>query len=390
LFEFQTVVNFCLLFTTALYLAQDIFRVYTPPSINTAQNLAISSISQVLIIIPITVAILVLPTRNQIRLIQTQNRQLKTTLTALETRQTTGEQISQEVLRLASQLKDTANLQAEGSQQQLVAITQIRSTLNELTLTAGNIAEVVVQANVSTDQLIEMGRQIARTTDTAVTQSGKGLTAIQHSYSIQTNFNNLYSDLITTLEQLTAKSANTRRILVLLQQLASETHLLSLNASIEAAGAGEYGERFSVVAQEVKRLATRSSHAGQEVVAIVTEVDQGIQSVQTLVTKGVAEIELMTGAIRQVQEVIEEMKKVSLNSKEQADPINLLTEQLNELAVVTKTTTAQQRAATQQVLESLDQLGKVARNNTDGSEQVSYAAVHLEEASGKLKTVLTT
>jgi methyl-accepting chemotaxis protein len=387
--EIILISTYCIVYTTVIYLVQDVFRVFTPPSGNNAQqSLALSSISQVVVIVPIVVAILVLPTRNQIRLIQIQNRQLKTALEQLEKRQVTGEQISQEVLSLASQLKENANFQAEGSQQQLVAITQIRSTLNELTLTAGNIAEVVAQANVSTDQLIERGRQIVRTTDVAVNQSEKGLTAIQYSYAIQTNFNNLYNDLITTLEQLTVKSANTRRILDILQQISSETHLLSLNASIEAAGAGEYGERFSVVAQEVKRLATQSSNAGQEVVAIVKEVEQGIQSVQDLVTKGVSEIERMTGAIGEAQGAIEEMKHVSLNSKEQADPINLLAEQLNELAVITKTTTGQQRTATQQVLDSLDQLSNVARNNTAGSEQVSDAAEHLEEASGKLKVVL--
>ena len=71
---------------------------------------------------------------------------------------------------------------------------------------------------------------------------------------------------ISILNEFSLKSAKMRTILDLLKSIAAETHLLSLNASIEAAGAGEQGVRFGVVAQEVKHLATRSSSASKEVV----------------------------------------------------------------------------------------------------------------------------
>ena len=176
------------------------------------------------------------------------------------------------MVSLATELRTTATQQPTGSQEQAAVVAQINTSVNELSLTAASITALTTQVNELVTEMASDSQEIEQSVNLSVAQNEKGRQTVNRTLAIGETAAGLYQELLNIMNELDTKSASMRRILDLLGSISAETHLLSLNAAIEAAGAGEFGERFRVVAQEVKNLAGRSTAANKEVMSIIEEV----------------------------------------------------------------------------------------------------------------------
>ncbi len=256
--------------------------------------------------------------------------------------------------------------------------------------TAVNIAELAGKVSNFANVMAQNSTRIESTTTLAVEQSKEGIESVQHTIKVSREVGSLYQNLLTTLKDLNAKGANMRRILELLDTISDETHLLSLNAAIEAAGAGVYGERFNVVAQEVKDLASRSSKASQEVILIVSEIEEAANIAVKLVDDGSRKAKEMEMVAGRAGQVIDGMGSISEEAQEQANSINTVTRDVVELGEVIKRATFAQKTSSEQVLTALNGLSVVAQESLEGSNQVSMSAWSLEELVEKLNSSLVT
>lgn len=378
----------CIIFTVGITFAQDIMKWYTPVLPSDPSNLPSSTIFFAVVFVPSVVAVMIVPSRQQARALLAQNQELAKALEELAARQQAGQEVSQKVLRLSAELKTTSSQQANGSQEQAANLSQVSSSINELSSTAGNIAELTEQVTDSTREVATDSEQIEQTAQLSFNQSQQGSIAVERTITVSQEVGELYREVQETLGELNAKSANMRQILELLGSIAGETHLLALNASIEAAGAGEHGQRFGVVAQEIKHLADRSNQASQNVVAVIQEVEsatlKAVNKVETGYRKA-REMELVAG---EAGTVIEKMRQVSTQAREQATSIKGRAQEVRELCEVIKMATNQQRSASEQVLTAISGVSVVAKQNAESSATVSTTATHLEEMSYNLTTSL--
>ncbi len=141
--------------------------------------------------------------------------------------------------------------------------------------TSATIAEMVASIN-QVARHVEETRGIARAAaedaeagGEAVSRSGEGMRRVHHEMM----------DLKATIDHLLETSDSIGRVSGLIEDIADQTNLLALNASIEAARAGEHGRGFSVVAQEIRRLAERSVEAAREIGGTIGEVAEEVQQV---------------------------------------------------------------------------------------------------------------
>src|SRR5256886_11545527 len=93
------------------------------------------------------------------------------------------------------------------------------------------------------------------------------------------------------VKSLADRSLEISEIVNTIEDIASQTHLLALNAAIEAAGAGESGLRFAVVAEEVRKLAHRSGKAAQDSVVLIKAVQAETQQAVVAMEEGTREVE---------------------------------------------------------------------------------------------------
>ncbi|MFC6334679.1 methyl-accepting chemotaxis protein [Paenibacillus septentrionalis] len=164
--------------------------------------------------------------------------------------------------------------------------------------------------------------------------------------------NNL--EMTKQIEHLIEQTSKIYEMNNLIQQIVSQTSLLALNASIEAAHAGEYGRGFAVVAQEIRRLADQSNDTVKQSTELVTQIERGVKLVtdaveqeRSTVERSVEEMgmnrermDLITERIVEVDQLVNEMKESSANQTEQTAYV---TERLQEaVEYVNETLTAVQ------------------------------------------------
>lgn len=307
---------------------------------------------------------------------------------ALAQRDEQLDETNRKVLSRASELKTTANQQASGSHSQALAINDVNSAVSELTTTAGHIASLAGQVKERASQVSSDSQVIGHTSELAVAQSDKGNTAVSRTITASSEVATTYGELLILMDELKIKSVNMRHILDLLGAIATETHLLSLNAAIEAAGAGQYGERFGVVAQEVKNLASRSGAASKEVVDIIRQIQTTTDSVMEAARNGHAKASAMQVIVQEAQQVIVGMRNVSEQAQMQADIIRLTAQDVRELGLQIEVATHQQDDASRQVLASLHDLSLTASEHARSSKLVSSTALDLETVSRHLNVTL--
>ena len=179
---------------------------------------------------------------------------------------------SVEVATAAGSVQRTSSELASASSQQAAAVVEITATTEELARTAGQIAR-----NAATQA--ELAAQSEKAGDDGVTSveaAVSGVEAVrQHMEAISGRADTLGS-----------RSREIYRILDLITEIAQETHILALNAAIEASAAGEHGERFSVVADEVRRLAERSRESVDSVRSHLDEFSGSIRGVVVATEEG--------------------------------------------------------------------------------------------------------
>ena len=344
-----------------------------------------------LLLMPFTAAIMIVPTQSLSRataLLQLQTGKLQEALSNLEEQRQFGQVVSQQVLGLTTELNSTASQQASGSQEQVAVVTQVDSSMIELAATASNIDRLTDQVSVAATQVAGSTQEIEQTTVLSLGQSEEGLQAVNRTVQASQDVTQLYGELLSDLEQLAVKNVDMRTVVGLMTSITEQTHLLSLNASIEAAGAGPYGQRFRVVAQEVKQLADRSAEAHHQIVDIIRELENMAITARNSATKGYTKAEEMARLARQTGEVIYSMREVAEHSRDQAGAIKIAVVEVNELMLVVKIATAQQTSASSTVVQALNGLNVVAAQSAEGSRQIAATALNLEDLSDQLRLAL--
>src|SRR6476659_8954618 len=152
-----------------------------------------------------------------------------------------------EVASAANAVNEIASELASGSSQQAASVVEITAAMEELARTAGQIADnAASQADLA---------------QTAEESGNAGQGAVEEAVGGVEEVKKRISGIASRAEILGTRSKETSRVLDLTTEIAQATHILSLTAAIEAAAAGDHGRRFSVVAEEVRRLAQRSQES---------------------------------------------------------------------------------------------------------------------------------
>jgi methyl-accepting chemotaxis protein len=170
--------------------------------------------------------------------------------------------------------------------------------------------------------------------------------------------------------ELGKKSQQIGSVLEIVSELAEQTNILAINATIEAAGAGEAGRRFTVVADEIRKLADRVAGSTKEIRTLIEDVRGAVNS--TVMTTETGSKAVEAGA-RQFAEVAASFKQI-------ADLVGTTTEAAREIELSTK----QQSTAVEQVNVAIANVAQAARETEASSGQTLQTASQLAVLSHEL------
>lgn len=264
------------------------------------------------------------------------------------------------VVATSSQILEATQEHDRIAVQQASAVNQTTTTARELNASSQAMAEQAVAAAESAAQVLALaseGTQIAE-------RSLSGMIALQQQIQL----------MQAKILELSDRAHQIRNISHLVNELANQTNMLALNASIEAVRAGEKGQGFAVVANEIRNLAERSKKSVAEINALVADIQLAVN--ETVAVTDAGSKNVLEGARR---------------SQETADTFTGVRESINEIATKTQNISLnakQQAFAIQQVVEAMNALNRAATQTAEGIGQTKLATQRLNEATLELKAVV--
>jgi methyl-accepting chemotaxis protein len=251
---------------------------------------------------------------------------------------------------------------ASGSSQQAASVGEVTSTMEELARTAGQIANRAAAQSELASRSEEAGDAGAAALDSALT----GVETMRERIDA----------IAERADSLGRRSREIYRILDLITEIARETHILSLNAAIEAASAGEHGERFAAVAEEVRRLAERARESVDSVRSLLDEFSGAIRAVVAATEEGSEAAEEVLGQARSTQGSVRQLRDGLTDTARAAREISLATEE--------------QRTASDQVAVTLREVSEVIQGMAEGLQRFAGAADRLNNLALSIQLLTQT
>jgi methyl-accepting chemotaxis protein len=181
----------------------------------------------------------------------------------------------------------------------------------------------------------------------------------------------------TSMDEINEQVTAINEAITVIDQIAFQTNILSLNAAVEAATAGEAGKGFAVVAQEVRNLAARSAEAAKEIKDIVEKANQKANEGKTIANNM---IEGYTGLNESITKTIDLIKDVESASKEQQSAIVQINDAVNSLDQQTQEN-ASIASQTHEVAVKTDEIAKLVVANTNESDFIGKGNVKADTTS---------
>jgi twitching motility protein PilJ len=251
----------------------------------------------------------------------------------------------------------SSSLQVASEQQSL----EIRNTGESVLRMAQQINEVSARASES----VKVARQ-------SLTASEQGTKAVTNAITGMNGIRDNIQETSKRIKRLGESSQEIGEIVELISDITEQTNVLALNAAIQAASAGEAGRGFTVVAEEVQRLAERSGEATKQIAAL-------IRTIQTDTQDAVSAME------RSTQGVVEGTK-LSDDAGRALDEISTVSTELSTLIEDFSTTTSKQAASAGTVAQSIQRILLVTEQTSEGTQQAAGSIRQLSELASELKS----
>jgi methyl-accepting chemotaxis protein len=257
----------------------------------------------------------------------------------------------------SEQLVSVAVEQSSGAAEQASAVQEATTTSEEIAATSNEIS-----ANVEA---------VERVAEETYRASVQGREAVRMAVGGMADVKEQVRRIADAMVGLGKRSQKIGGIVDIIDEISEQTHLVALNAAIEAAGAGEHGKRFSVVAAEIRRLAERTVEATGQIKTLVEEIQESTNETVMATEKGSATVIEGAGRVDKIGESLDGVLSLVRQTKESTKEITVATQQ--------------QATAGEQLVLTITDINEVAVQVTRSAEQVEKSVLRLKDLARRLK-----
>jgi methyl-accepting chemotaxis protein len=311
-----------------------------------------------------------------------------------------------------SQIAKTVQQVAQGTNQQSEATSRTAKSMEQMSRAIEGVAKgAQEQANAAasssslTNQISEMVRQVAGNADAVTRDSAnaakaarEGSSTVESTIDGMRNIQAKVGLSARKVEEMGQRSDQIGTIVETIDDIASQTNLLALNAAIEAARAGEHGKGFAVVADEVRKLAERSSSATKEINGLIRGIQKTVAEAVQAMNEGATEVEngvtMANEAGRSLNNILTAAEAVFSQAEQAAkgtQRMSVLADQMVAAADTVSSIIEENTASTEEmsansteVVQAIENIAAVSEENSASAEEVSAST---EEMSAQVEEV---
>ena len=282
-----------------------------------------------------------------------------------------AESLSDLIMQLTDSIQNTASAAHEISStaESLAAATQEQSAqadevANAVEAMSRTITENAMSASRTAD--------VANKNSTMASESGK---VVELTVNKMKDIAVVVKNSATNIEQLGESSKQIGEIISVIDDIADQTNLLALNAAIEAARAGEQGRGFAVVADEVRKLAERTTEATKQIAKMIKGIQHETEQAVVAMNKGTMEVQ---SGIELADKAGESLKQILTSTHEVLDMVN-------QIAAASE----EQSATSEQISKNVIAISKVTADSTSRVEDVAKTADELARMTEQLRDLIS-
>jgi methyl-accepting chemotaxis protein len=241
---------------------------------------------------------------------------------------------------------------------------------------------------------------VAASSQRARTSAERGARAVRETVADMSEIKTVVASAARKVQDLGCLGEKIGMVVETIDDIAEQTNLLALNAAIEAARAGEHGRGFAVVADEVRKLAERSSRETKQISELILQVQSGTQDAVTAMADGASKVE--QGSVRAdqagqalndillaVEETVSQVTAIAAAAQEMTSAARLVEDAMVSISAVVEENTAsteQMAAQASEVTRAIQGIAEVAEGQRNASEEVTASA---EEMSAQVEHMAT-
>ncbi len=313
----------------------------------------------------------------------------------------------------SSQIAQTINQVASGASEQAKASSDTSNAVVELSGIISQVgagaSEITTKVEIAAAALGDMtaaiqsassaAAEVTTVAASAAEATDHGQKAVRETVGEMERIKSTVEQASKKVAELGAKSDQIGAIVETIDDIAEQTNLLALNAAIEAARAGEQGKGFAVVADEVRKLAERSSRATKEIAALIGEVQTGTEEAVKAMTAGAAEVEhgselaaqagasldAINVAVTATKRAVDRITADVADMNKASDGVVTATTATGTIAIHTKQAADRMTESASTVSGSVQSIAAISEENSAAAEEVSAAT---EEMSAQAEEVV--
>ena len=296
----------------------------------------------------------------------------------------TGQSISQmaaavtQVSAHMDELGESIDGSASSVEEMIASVRSVAERLEPLHGATESTVASMDQLRRSVEGIEQNSEQSHRLTEQTAEEAQRGLESVAAAIEGMREIQESFEEVATAVTQLSEETDAIGEIVELIDDVTRETGMLALNADIIAAQAGEHGKAFSVVAQEVKSLADRTTKSAREIAGLVQSVQAGTRNVVSAVARGSARVEaggersneasrILIGIGDSVRDSADRVRQIAEATQAQGDEIRSVERVLSELRSVVdqiRGAMSEQDRASRDISRSMESIRELGRDVT--------------------------